>query len=141
MPRSNGMFTVGQAASAVGVAATTLRFYEREGILAPSVRNGAGYRLYDAQALERLRFIRSAQTVGFSLDDIRSLLDLDSGNGAACRSVVQPMLERRIAEIDEKLKELKQLRDALGRALDQCRRSKGKCAVLMQLRPQEEKPR
>ena len=68
------LLTIGQVARATGVAATTLRYYEREGILTPTVRNGAGYRLYDAQAVERLQFLRSAQAVGFTLDDIRTLL-------------------------------------------------------------------
>jgi DNA-binding transcriptional MerR regulator len=139
MPESNGLLTVGQAAAAAGTAATTLRFYEREGILTPTAKNRAGYRLYDHAAVERLRFIRSAQAVGFCLDDIRSLLGLDSDNGKACRSVVQPMLERRIAQLDEKMKELKRVREALGRALDRCRRSSGGCAVLDELRPKGNK--
>jgi DNA-binding transcriptional MerR regulator len=141
MPGSNGLLTVGQAAAAARTAATTLRYYEREGILAPTAKNRAGYRLYDREALERLRFIRSAQAVGFSLDDIRSLLAVGSENGKACQSAVQPILERRIAEIDEKMKELKRVRDALGRALEKCRRSKGRCAVLDELRPMKEKSR
>jgi DNA-binding transcriptional MerR regulator len=140
MAEANGLLTIGQAAAAVEAAATTLRFYEREGILAPTAKNRAGYRLYDRTAVARLRFIRSAQAVGFSLDDIRSLLALDSDNGKACRSVVQPMLERRIAELDKKMKELKGLRHALGRALEKCRCSKGRCAVLDELRPTKEKP-
>lgn len=135
MPGSNGLWTVGQAAAAAKTAATTLRFYEREGILVPTTKNRAGYRLYDREAVERLRFIRSAQAVGFSLDDIRSLLQLDAEDGKACRSTVQTLLERRMAEMDEKMKELNRVRDALGRALDRCRHSSGECAVLNDLRP------
>lgn len=67
------LFTIGQAAQAVGVPATTLRYYEREGVLGPAVRSRAGYRLYDTAAVERLEFVRSAQAVGFTLDDIRVL--------------------------------------------------------------------
>ena len=67
---SQGM-TIGRAAKAAGVPATTLRYYEREGLLDAPVRTTAGYRMYDDQAVERLRFIRAAQAVGFTLNDIR----------------------------------------------------------------------
>ncbi len=127
--------TIGQVASAVGVPASTLRYYERERILTPAVRNGAGYRLYDAQAVERLEFIRSAQAVGFTLDDIRTLSQLDEHDPKSCKSGVQRLLEQRLAEVETKMKELRRVRETLGRALDRCRRSSGECAVLKDLRP------
>jgi DNA-binding transcriptional MerR regulator len=139
MATQERLMTIGQVGKAAGVSAHTLRYYEKEGILSATIRNEAGYRFYDARAVERLRFLRSAQAVGFSLADIRSLLALDSENGKACQSVVQPMLENRIAEIDAKMKELKRVLGALGRALEKCRRSKGRCAVLAELRPAKEK--
>ncbi len=133
--KTNGLMTIGQAADAAGVAATTLRYYEREGLLAPSKRSGAGYRLYDAQTVERLLFIRSAQAVGFALDDIRRLLALDAADSRACRSEVQPLLEHRIEDIDRRIKDLKRVRSALARALERCRTSAGECAVLRDLQP------
>jgi len=132
---SGRFFTIGQAASAVGVPASTLRYYERERILTPAVRNGAGYRLYDAQAVERLQFIRSAQAVGFTLDDIRTLSQLDVHDPKSCKQGVQRLLEERLADIETKTKELERVRETLGRALDRCRRSNGECAVLKDLRP------
>lgn len=66
--------TIGQLAKRVGVRTSTLRYYEDEGLLAPVRRSEAGYRLYDQQAEETLHFIQRAQRLGFSLDDIRSLL-------------------------------------------------------------------
>ena len=68
----NGLMSIGQLAREAGVAATALRYYEREGVLAPTVRSRAGYRLYSREAVEQLGFIRSAQAVGFTLDDIRA---------------------------------------------------------------------
>lgn len=129
------LMTIGQVARAAGVAATTLRYYEREGILTPTVRNGAGYRLYDAQAVERLQFLRSAQAVGFTLEDIRALSQLDEHDPKSCKTGVQRLLEQRLAEVETKMKELKRVRAALGRALDRCRGSNGECAVLKELRP------
>ncbi len=135
------MMSIGEVARAVGLASSTLRYYEQEGLLAATMRNGAGYRLYDAQAVERLRFIRAAQAAGFTLNDIRTLSALEPEDGRACREEVQPIIERRIAEIDQKIKDLKRLRAELGRALDRCRGSNGECAVLKDLRPTANKRR
>ena len=66
--------TIGQLAKRVGVRTSTLRYYEEEGLLSPTRRSEAGYRLYDERAEETLHFIQRAQRLGFSLDDIRSLL-------------------------------------------------------------------
>lgn len=132
---TNGLLTIGQAAEAAGVAATTLRYYEREGLLRPALRSQARYRLYDADAVERLRFIRAAQAVGFTLDDIRLLLELESDDGNYCRSEVQKLMERRLADVKQKMKDLKRVQAVLGRALDRCRRSQGECPVLKELSP------
>jgi len=132
---TNGLHTIGQAARAAGVAATTLRYYEREGLLRPSLRSHARYRLYDADAVERLRFIRAAQAVGFTLDDIRLLLNLDADDPRVCRSEVQRLLERRLADVKQKMKDLKRIQAVLGRSLDRCRTSQGACPVLNDLSP------
>ena len=123
--------TIGEAAEAVGVATTTLRYYERQGILAPTARTAKGYRLYDADALERLRFIRSAQVVGFTLEDIRSLLKLDART--SCKSV-QSLLYRRLAQVEQKLGDLQRVRNTLADALERCRKSEKGCAVLADLK-------
>ncbi len=126
---TNGM-TIGRVAKAAGVPATTLRYYEREGLLDAPVRTAAGYRMYDDQAVERLRFIRAAQAVGFTLNDIRTLLQLDSHE--SCGDV-QKLLERRIGEVDRKLAELNYVRTALSKALKECKTSDRDCPVLISL--------
>ena len=131
------LMTIGQVAKAAGLSATTLRYYEREQILAPTDRSQAGYRLYDPDAVERLRFVRSAQAVGFTLDDIRTLLELEQDRGPACQGEVQRLLQRRLADVDEKMNELKRVQAALGRALDRCRRSNGECAVMKEIGPKK----
>lgn len=133
------LMTIGQVANATGLSSTTLRFYEREQILAPTQRSNAGYRLYDPAAVERLQFVRSAQAVGFTLDDIRTLLDLEQDRGPSCQAEVQLLLTRRLAEVVKKMKELKRVQAALGRALDRCRRSNGECAVLKEISPKKRK--
>lgn len=123
--------TIGAVAQAAGVATTTLRYYEREGLLSPSERSRAGYRLYDDGAVERLEFIRAAQAVGFTLSDIRALLELDGDS--PCKQV-QSLIEGRLAEVDAKLADLTRVRSTLADALQRCRKSKKGCAVVADLK-------
>ena len=123
--------TIGKVAEAAGVATTTLRFYEREGLLSPTDRSRAGYRLYDEGAVQRLEFIRAAQAVGFTLDDIRTLLEL---NGDTPCEQVQSLIERRLAEVDAKLADLTRVRSTLTDAGQRCRKSKKGCAVVADLK-------
>lgn len=124
------MLTIGQVARSIGVPATTLRYYEREALLAPTARNAAGYRFYDPPAVERLEFIRAAQAVGFTLDDIRALLLIEGQ--APCKQV-RDVLENRLREVDKKIAELKRVRNALSKAQKSCRASGGSCDVLADL--------
>lgn len=122
--------TIGRVAKTLDLPISTLRYYEREGLLAPPERNGSGYRLYDEAAVERLAFIRSAQAVGFTLEDIRELLRLDVSS--SCEDV-QKLLNCRLAEVETKLADLNRVRTALSGALEQCRKSRRGCGVLMSL--------
>ena len=130
---NDGLMSIGQVARAAGVAATALRYYEREGVLLPTVRSGTGYRLYDRQAVEQLEFIRAAQAVGFTLGDIRVLLDVDAEQKRTCRTEVQALIEKRIGEVQQKMKDLRRVQAALGEALQRCRHSDGECPVLKKL--------
>ncbi len=135
------LLTIGEVARTAGVATPTLRYYEQEGLLSPTTRSRAGYRLYDADAIEQLRFIRSAQAVGFTLDDIRTLGRLEGESGKTCKAEVRRLLAQRLAEVNEKMKDLKRVQTALGQAMDRCRRSNGECKVLKEIRPAGKKRR
>ena len=124
---------IGQVADALGVPTTTLRFYERAGILGPAARSAAGYRLYDAAALARIRFLRAAQSAGFTLADIQTLLGLSEERQASCRSTVQNLIAARLAEVQSKIKDLKCVQEVLELGLARCRRSKMECLVLKEL--------
>ncbi len=139
--QTDQLMTIGQVAQATGVTTPTLRYYEEEGILSPTTRSRAGYRLYDAQAVEQLRFIRSAQAVGFTLDDIRTLLTLDATGAKSCQAEVQRLLKQRLGEVNDKMKDLKRVQATLGQALDRCQRSNGECKVLKEIRPARRKRR
>ena len=79
--------TIGQLARTMQIAASTIRYYERIGLLLPDERSGGNYRLYTETSLRRLRFIRAAQSVGFTLDDIQTLLGAQNGTEPSCREV------------------------------------------------------
>ena len=96
-----------------------MRFYERAGLLNEPRRTASGYRLYAASDVGRLRFIRRAKTLGFSLDEIAELLRLNDGGGR--RGAVRALASRRLAEIEQKLTELSRMRDTLRHVVVQCR--------------------
>lgn len=106
---SRSLLTIGRLAERANVSTSMLRFYEREGLLKPARRSGSGYRLYDEDAEETLLFIRRAQRLGFSLEDIKLVL---AGSGHSGRSVVG-IAESRFLEIERRLTELLVLRHEL----------------------------
>jgi MerR family mercuric resistance operon transcriptional regulator len=111
--------TIGQLARAANVPISTVRFYERTGLLRPDGRSEGNYRQYDAAALERLRFIRAAQATGFSIDDIRELLSLTHSDEPPCPDV-QTLMTNRLAEVRERLKKLRHVERVLAKALHDC---------------------
>jgi DNA-binding transcriptional MerR regulator len=130
----NGEMTIGELASLAGVPASTVRYYERSRLMAPAGRTASNYRLYDAAALERLRFIRGAQTAGLTLADIKVLLHHKDGLSAPCREV-RELLEQRLTHIEAALRELKHVRGALSSYLEICRQSVAEdpCQVMEKL--------
>jgi MerR family mercuric resistance operon transcriptional regulator len=112
-------YTIGQLAKAVGVPTSTLRYYERSGLLKPDFRTEGNYRAYSPQALERLRFIRAAQATGFSLHDVEEMLQLTYSTEPPCKEVVT-LMKNRLADLRGRMKELRQVENALAKALATC---------------------
>ncbi|AVZ79719.1 MerR family transcriptional regulator [Zoogloeaceae bacteirum Par-f-2] len=103
-------FTIGRLAAAAGVGVETVRYYQRRGLIgAPSGRHGA-FGLYDAQTLSRLRFIRRAQALGFSLDEIAGLLALDEERD---RDTARALAQAKIDNIEQRIRQLQAMRSAL----------------------------
>ena len=113
------MMTIGQLAAEAGVNVETVRFYERKGLIAQPSRPQAGYRRYDPQTGRRIRFIREAQELGFSLTEIRQLLALRVDPRTSCVEV-KSAAEAKIGSIDEKIEALKTMRKALVVITDTC---------------------
>ena len=106
---------IGQLARAAGFSEKTLRYYDQIGLLRPTGRTASGYRIYSAAAIERLRFVRSAQDLGLSLSDIQSILEISDGGRVPCRHVLA-VVERDLNKIDAELKRLRELRRELAGA-------------------------
>ncbi|HEV3467721.1 MAG TPA: MerR family transcriptional regulator [Pyrinomonadaceae bacterium] len=118
VPAGGRALRIGEVAKASGVAVETLRFYERRGLLGRPRRTGANYRVYDESVLERLAFIRRAQAVGFTLDEIGEILAESAGGRLPCRHV-REAARRKLGELDRRLSELRRYRAELARTLQE----------------------
>ena len=127
-------FTISQLAKEAETPVSTVRYYERIGLVKPEDRSAGNYRLYSDESLERLQFVRAAQATGFSLDDVRALLG--DGGECPCCGDVQQLIEDRLADIAQRLKDLRSVQRTLKNALQQCRQgnSESACHVVESLR-------
>lgn len=112
-------FTIGKLAAAAGVNVETVRYYQRQGLLREPEKNG-GFRHYGSDHLTRLRFIRRAKDAGFSLEEIRTLLDLDD---VTERGRIRDLARHRLGEIEARMADLQQLARQLRSLIDQCEHS------------------
>jgi MerR family mercuric resistance operon transcriptional regulator len=117
--------TIGRLAEAAQVNVETVRYYHRRGLLSAPPRPNGGIRRYPTEALTRLRFIKRAQSLGFSLEDVQALLSLDDGR--AC-SAARAIGEHKLADVQQRLKDLHTLEQALQHLVRRCSSSKGKVA-------------
>jgi MerR family transcriptional regulator, copper efflux regulator len=109
--------SIGQIAEQAGVAVDTVRYYERNGLMTPAGRLASGYRRYGISELRRLRFIRRAKGLGFTLDDIRALLALSDERDVA---EVKRAAQRKLDDIDHRIAELQRVRAGLNTLIAAC---------------------
>lgn len=110
-------YSISRLAQAAGVAIDTVRYYERNDLLAPAGRLFSGYRRYGPAQLRRLRFIRRAKALGFSLEDIRGLLALSDGEDVG---QVRRAAQHKLADIEARIAELARIRTGLRTLIDAC---------------------
>ncbi|MFP5503767.1 MAG: heavy metal-responsive transcriptional regulator [Candidatus Sericytochromatia bacterium] len=108
---------IGELAKRVGVNAKTIRYYEDMGLLSEPERTESGYRLYSEQDVERLRFIMGAKALGLSLAEIKEIVGLWGAGVAPCSHVAQ-LLSDKLKDLDRRIAELVQFRDALAGYMD-----------------------
>ncbi len=107
---------IGEVSKRSGIGIEALRFYERSGLLGRPARTQSGYRVYDEGVLERLDFIKRAQVLGFSLDEIKRII-ADKQAGRSPCAEVREIVRGRLQELDERMKEMRRYRKELGEAL------------------------
>jgi MerR family copper efflux transcriptional regulator len=124
-------YTIGQLARLSGAGVETIRYYEREGLIAEPPRRASGYRQYPDDTLARLRFIRHAKALGFSLKDIKELLELRVAPGTTCADI-RKRAEAKIGEVRAKLDLLRQMERALVKLTAACRGRgpAGECPII-----------
>jgi MerR family copper efflux transcriptional regulator len=136
--RGTNTLTIGQVAKEAGVGVETVRFYEREGLLDEPPRSASGYRQYPADTVTRLRFIRRAKDLGFSLNEINDMITL-SRDPRASVAEVKSCAEAKIADIEDRLRDLQRVRDALVQLTQSCdgRTPMSRCPILLALNQEE----
>ena len=138
----NTTYQIGELAARSGLTPDTLRYYERVGLLASPRRTSGGFRVYPAETLDRLRFVKQAQTVGLTLHEIAALVSYqDQGGLRRCRQV-RDLLRAKLGDVEAKLRELDEFRGTLSGYLQECERTltedgpakDAQCPVLEDLR-------
>lgn len=131
--------TIGRVAKQAGVNIETVRYYEREGLLETPQRSDSGYRQYPSDAVRRIRFIRRAKDLGFTLKEISELLSLRTEPGASCADVKLRAGDK-IADIDERVRELTKMKNALVTLARECRTTGpvAECPILDAMEPEGE---
>ncbi len=114
--------TIGNISKASGTPVETIRFYEREGLLPEAPRTAAGYRLYDESATGRLRFITRAKALGFTLAEIREILNLQDNpaSNRTGRKEVKALTEKKLADIQRRIDDLQRMQKVLSNLASEC---------------------
>lgn len=128
--------TIGQLAERAGVGVETVRFYERKGLLEEPDRRASGYRQYDELVVSRLRFIRRAKELGFTLGEISELLSLHLDPSTTCADV-KSRAQDKLTDIDAKIRTLRKMKNALVKLMKECsgRGPTSQCPILDAIEP------
>ncbi len=137
MPAASPLHLIGKAAALSGVSAASIRFYEQQGLLAPGVRAANRYRSYSDGDIHQLRFIRLCRAMDMSLDEVRTLLNLDLAEKADC-ALANAALESHIAHVADRLAELQALQDDLISLRAGCDGSGPQCRIMEALHERAE---
>lgn len=112
------MLKIGEVSKRSGIGIEALRFYEKSGLLDKPSRTDSGYRVYGPEILERLAFIKQAQALGFSLDEIKRIIE-DARTGRSPCDEVREIVTRRLEELDERMREMRRYRKELAETLEE----------------------
>jgi len=132
---TDGHLAIGELGRLTGTKVETIRYYERIGLLAKPERTAGNYRAYGAEHLNRLSFIRRSRDLGFSLEQVRALLDLSDDRERPCEAV-DIIAQAHLTEVDRKIADLRALRRELSNMITQCRHGTvANCRIIESLSP------
>ena len=134
--------TIGRLAAMAAVSANAVRFYEREGLMQVPAKTESGYRVYGAEAVQRLRFIKQAQHCGFTLAEIQALLQLRDEASTCCNDVRTKVIEKKL-ELEARIKAMKSMSRALDELIADCGNDTGpavNCSILASLSGSTKRP-
>ena len=137
MPLEKPLHLIGKAAALSGVSPANIRFYEKEGLLAPGVRTANSYRSYSSGDIHQLRFIRLCRAMDMSLDEVRTLLNLDLAEKADC-AAANAALEAHMAHVAERVAELQALQQDLMDLHARCDGTGPQCRLMQALHERAE---
>lgn len=112
------MLKIGELSKQTGIGIETLRFYEKSGLLDKPARTYSGYRMYSSDVLDRLKFIKQAQVLGFSLDEIKKVID-DARAGHSPCDEVRDIVRKRLEEMDQRMREMARYRKEMAKTLEE----------------------
>ncbi len=124
MPDTSRKLTIGRLAEQAGVNVETIRYYQRIRLVSEPLKPVHGYRVYPADAVSRIRFVKRAQDLGFTLKEITDLLSLNDGDCSEART----MAEQKRSLIETRVRDLLHIQEALDDMIAACRKSEAECA-------------
>jgi len=130
-------YRIGKVSRTLGLSIDTLRYYERIGLLPSVARSPSGVRAYDDQDISRLKFIKHAQLMNFTLAEIGALLELRENPGEA-KADVRDLTQRKLDEINDRLESLQALRNELSLLVRRCNGSEERCPIISGIEAQDE---
>ncbi len=131
---------IGEVASRSGVSIDTVRYYERKKLLPYARRSAGGFRLFSPEIIERIYFIKHAQEIGLSLNEVKELLEVEGRGGAGECQRMSELLQGKLQELDLRLKAMRQFRGTLARYLSACegelkrRGDRATCPVVVEIK-------
>lgn len=123
MRKSENTMSIGTLSKESGIGIETIRYYERIGVLAPAGRKNSGYRVYDNASSKTLHFLKNAQQLGFSLAEIKDLLNLRADKTSRCDDM-QIRATKHLQDVEDKIKKLESIQSVLSKLIRQCRSKK-----------------
>ncbi len=129
-------FKIKQASELTGINLETIRYYEKQGLIKPILREQNGYRVFDENQLEQLRFIKTCRNIGFSLNDIKTLLQLQQTPNKQCNEI-NALAEQHLAYLDEQITELQQVKTFLIQFVGCENKTVDKCQIIQGIKEKE----